>query len=193
MDSICKEVMTDTNEDKEDREEDWLLFTETQDDTFLDLALRTNIDTIISITYDEDEDERNKELAPYALEQQSCSDVVLMEDAIKRVVSNDERLALQRAGERRRRERTKCLHLVIAITLMLILAGLVVGIRVRWPLKQVDLVFDYNAKYTYYKMNVFHALEISSFNGRSGSIQPQKTTKPNLSTLSQIIKDQTNF
>ena len=36
----------------------------------------------------------------------------------------------QESKERRRRERLKCLHLVVAVLMMILLASLVVGLRV---------------------------------------------------------------
>ena len=49
---------------------------------------------------------------------------------IQRVMTNLEEFKLQRQLERRRRERLKCLHLVLAVVMILLLAALGVGLRV---------------------------------------------------------------
>lgn len=54
-----------------------------------------------------------------------------MDDTIQRVMTNLEQFKLQRQVERRRRERLKCLHLVVAVLTILLLAGLGVALRVR--------------------------------------------------------------
>ena len=53
-----------------------------------------------------------------------------MDDTIQRVMTNLEQFKLQRQLERRRRERLKCLHLVLAVLTILLLAGLGVATRV---------------------------------------------------------------
>ena len=53
-----------------------------------------------------------------------------MDDTIARVMTNLEQFKLQRQLERRRRERLKCLHLVLAVVMILLLAALGVGLRV---------------------------------------------------------------
>ena len=53
-----------------------------------------------------------------------------MDDTIQRVLTNLEQFKLQRQLERRRRERLKCLHLVVAVVTILLLAGLGVAVRV---------------------------------------------------------------
>ena len=53
-----------------------------------------------------------------------------MDDTIQRVMTNLEQFKLQRQLERRRRERVKCLHLVVALLAILLLAGLGVALRV---------------------------------------------------------------
>ena len=53
-----------------------------------------------------------------------------MDDTIQRVMTNLEQFKLQRQLERRRRERLKRLHLVLAVLTILLLAGLGVATRV---------------------------------------------------------------
>ena len=53
-----------------------------------------------------------------------------MDDTIQRVMTNLEQFKLQRQLERRRRERLKCLHLELAVVMILLPAALGVGLRV---------------------------------------------------------------
>ena len=53
-----------------------------------------------------------------------------VDDTIQRVITNLEAFKVQRQTERRRRERLKCLHLVLAVLAMLLIACLGVGLRV---------------------------------------------------------------
>ena len=53
-----------------------------------------------------------------------------MDDTIKRVLAKVEQIKIQRRTERRKRERLKCLYLVVAVVAILLLAVGVVSIRV---------------------------------------------------------------
>ena len=53
-----------------------------------------------------------------------------MDDTIKRVLAKVEKIKIQRRTERRKRERLKCLYLVVAVVAILLLAVGVVSIRV---------------------------------------------------------------
>ena len=55
-----------------------------------------------------------------------------MDDTIARVMTNLEQFKLQRQLERRRRERLKCLHLVLAVVVILLIAALGVALRVNY-------------------------------------------------------------
>ena len=53
-----------------------------------------------------------------------------VDDTIQRILTNLEQFKLQRQRERSRRERLKCLHLVLAVLTILLVASLGVGLRV---------------------------------------------------------------
>ena len=65
------------------------------------------------------------------VKQSSIDSDASMDDAIKRVLAKVSEIKIQRRNERKKRERLKCLHLVIAIIMILLFALAVVGIRVR--------------------------------------------------------------
>ena len=74
------------------------------------------------------------------LKQPSTESDASMDDAIKRVLAKVAEIKVQRRKERKKRERLKCLHLVVAVFLILLLAFVVVGIRVRFAC--IYLIFD---------------------------------------------------
>eukprot|EP00090_Calanus_glacialis_P008314 TRINITY_DN16625_c0_g1_i2.p1 TRINITY_DN16625_c0_g1~~TRINITY_DN16625_c0_g1_i2.p1 ORF type:complete len:241 (-),score=81.42 TRINITY_DN16625_c0_g1_i2:16-738(-) len=72
--------------------------------------------------------ESKKEAKP--IKQNSTESEMSMDDTIRRVLAKVEKIKIQRRTERQKRERLKCLYLVVAVAAILALAFAVVGVRV---------------------------------------------------------------